>query len=162
MCDWWFYSFSFPILLLFRQRQVWSTRCDFKTSETLSFAVMSRLSVAIYRAFELNDSSDVLRLLELGADVDEVNAMTGMTLLHCACIYLNPAVIESFLRLGADIDIVTSNSGFTALQKVKSRPSISPNRVAVLQLMATCAQTRLEASLAEWIRLAQNEPSIQL
>ena len=101
-------------------------------------------------------SADVVQLLlEGGAEIDAVNE-DKWTPLHCACFYLNPAVVESLLCHNADIDIV-GNDGRTAHQVALSQPAFSPNRVALLQLMATCAQTRLEASSADWIRLAQNE-----
>ena len=104
----------------------------------------------------MEDDIDVTALLlEGGASIDAVDR-TAQTSLHLACLYLKPAIVDSLLRHNADIDIV-NNSGRTALQCAMSRPSSSPNRVAVLQLMATCAHTRLEASSADWIRLARNE-----
>ena len=110
---------------------------------------------ALYFAINRNNVDVVELLLESGAYFDAVN-VNGWTPMHVACINLNPRVVESLLRHNADIDIV-DNRGVTALQKAISCPPTSPNRVAVLQLMATCAQTRLEASSTEWIRLARNE-----
>ena len=78
------------------------------------------------------------------------------TPLHWACDRLHPAVVESLLGHNADFDIMDSD-GLTPLHLGMSNPSTSPNCVAVLQLIATCAQTRLEASSADWIRLARNE-----
>ena len=98
-------------------------------------------------------------LIEAGASVN-IFSNDRLLALHRACLYLNPPVIDAILSHNADIDIV--NNGLTALQLVLSSPSTSPNRVVVLQLMATCAQTRLEASSADWIRLAQNERRRQL
>ena len=116
---------------------------------------MSKSFSDLHRA-ALNNSVDLVqRLVEGGADMDEVDIL-GRTPLYWACHCLKPAVVESLLRHNADIDIVDSY-GRTALQLAMSRPVTSPNRVAVLQLMATCAQTRLEASSAEWNRLARNE-----
>ena len=93
-------------------------------------------------------------LLEGGSEID-VTTVLGRTPLHLACYHINPPVVELFLLHNADIDIV-DNGGRTALHEC-ARPSTSPNRVSVLQLLATCAQTRLEASSVDWIRLARNE-----
>ena len=105
----------------------------------------------LHRAILRNNSAVVSEWMLGGAEVD----VNGLTPLYLACLYLNPAIVDALLRHNADIDIVTY--GRTALQWVISRPVTSPNRVSVLQLMATCAQTRLEASSADWIRLALNE-----
>ena len=113
---------------------------------------VSDLQIAITQN---NLADDVELLLEGGADVDEVYA-NGWTPLHYACIFHLPAIVESLLRHNANINIVDKR-GYTALQLAMSQPVTSPNRMAVLQLMATCAQTRLEASSTDWIRLAQNE-----
>ena len=110
----------------------------------------------LHFACEGNYSNIAVMLVEHGADNDAVNE-DGGTPLHYACSYLNSAVVESLLHHCADIDIVTNN-GYTALQVALYEPA-SPNRVAVLQLMATCAQTRLEESSADWIRMARNERS---
>ena len=119
---------------------------------------MSKADSALHRAVIENKSADLVKLLEGGADIDEreVNCRFGQTPLHWACSYLNPAIVDSLLCHNADIDIV-NKYGRTALQNAMSHPSIYTNRMAVLQLMATCAQTRLEASSADWIRLARNE-----
>ena len=112
---------------------------------------------ALHHASQRNNADVLELLLKRGADIDEVND-DGWTPLHFACLYLHtaaPAVVESLLRHNADIDIEDYN-GRTALQCAMFEPT-SPNRLAVLQLMATCAQTRLEASSADWIRIAQNE-----
>ena len=111
---------------------------------------------SLHYACEGNDSNIVVMLFERGADIDAVN-WCGRTPLHWACHRLYPTVVDILLHHCADIDIV-DNNGDTALQGVMSRPA-SSNRVAVLQLMATCAQTRLEESSADWIRLARNERS---
>ena len=111
-------------------------------------------------------------LVEAGANVNILNKNPGSAL-HGACFRLIPAVVESLLRQNADIDVVDNygcltalhlgscmalhHGSRTALQLAMSQPANSPNRVAVRQLMATCAQTRLEASSADWIRLARNE-----
>ena len=116
---------------------------------------MSTWDSDLNRAIFFNNSVDLVELLEGGADIDDLNAY-GWTPLHHACHTLNPVIVESLLRHNADIDIV-DKYGFTALQLTMSARPSSPNCVAVLQLMATCAQTRLEASSAEWIRLARNE-----
>ena len=101
-------------------------------------------------------SGDVVNLLlERGANINVVNRHQR-TPLHCACNNLYPAVVDSLLRRGADIDIGTSG-GTTARQVALSRYVTSPNRMDVIQLMHKCAQTRLESSLADWIRLARNE-----
>ena len=114
---------------------------------------------ALHTASERNDAFVVELLLELGADVDAVSG-DGWVPLHCACNFLNPTVVDSLLRHSADIDILTNYSQ-TILQFAMSRSATSPNRLAVLQLMSTCAQTRLEASLADWLRLARHERSGQ-
>ena len=111
---------------------------------------------SLHFACDGNDSNVVNLLVEFGADIDVVNVF-GEKPLHLACYHLHPAIVESLLYRGADIDIV-KNSGRTVLHMAMSEP-VSPNRVAVLQLMATCAQTRLEESSADWIRLARNERS---
>ena len=54
-----------------------------------------------------------------------------------------PDVVESILCHGADLDIV-DNDGCTSLQSALSQSTDSPNRMAVLQLMVTCLETRLE------------------
>ena len=120
----------------------------------------SSLHFACYR----NHHDVVELLLERGADIDAAN-MFGMTPINGACALYNlcPAVLETLLHHGANIDIV-DHHGRTALQKAMTRSppnarSNSPTRVALLQLMATCAQTRLEESSADWIRLARNERS---
>ena len=92
-------------------------------------------------------------LIEAGANVNILDK-NRVSALHLACYRLNPAVVDLFLRHNADIDIVNKD-GRTPLYYSISHPYTSTNRVAVLQLMATCAQTRLEASQADWIRLSQ-------
>ena len=105
-------------------------------------------------ATERNMAVDLLDLLlEGGANIDAVDD-NGWTHMHFAC---NPAIVESLLRHNADVDIMNNDNGYTALQWAMSRPVTSSNRAAVLQLMATCAQTRLKASSTDWIRLARNE-----
>ena len=112
----------------------------------------------LHMASRRSNSDVVELLLEHGADLDTAND-SGWKPLQSACFHINPVVVDSLLRHNADIDIL-NNDGETALQIALSRPPASPNRVAVLQLMATCApQMRLEASSADWIRLAQNERS---
>ena len=118
-------------------------------------SVMSKWAPNIYRVIIENNLADLVHLLEGGADIDVVDIF-GQTPLHWACYHLLPAVVDLLLRHNADIDIV-DNGGATALRLSLYQPSTSPNRVAVLQVMATCAQTRLEASSADWIRLARNE-----
>ena len=113
---------------------------------------------ALHFASRRNNADVMDLLLKCGADIDAVNAFKW-TALHWACYQMYPAVVESLLRHAADIDIV-DHIGLTALQLTLAEPD-SPNRVAVLQLMATYAQTRLEASSADWIRLARNERIIQ-
>ena len=98
-------------------------------------------------------------LLARGADIDAVN-VNGWTPLFCACYFLYPVIVDLLLRYNANIDIVTKSGQTTALQLAISRPT-SPIRVAVLQLMASCAQTRLKASSADWIRLTRNERRTQ-
>ena len=116
---------------------------------------MSRLFPSLHHASMQNNLADLVELLEGAADIDEVN-MFGWTSLHFACAYFNVAPVDLLLRRGADIDIV-NDDGRTALQLAMSRSDTYPNSVAVLQLMATYAQTRLEASSADWIHLARNE-----
>ena len=95
-------------------------------------------------------------LLEHGADIDAANR-DGWTSLHWACYHLYPAMVDLLLRHNLDIDIVSYDGRGTALQFAMFYPATSPNREVVLQLMATCAKTRVEASFADWIRLARNE-----
>ena len=109
---------------------------------------------AIHIASGRNLVNVVELMLERGSEIDVVTVL-GRTPLHLACYHINPPVVELFLLHNADIDIA-DNGGRTSLHEC-ARPSTSPNRVAVLQLMATCAQTRLEASSADWIRLARYE-----
>ena len=113
---------------------------------------------ALHFASRRNNADVMDMLLKCGADINAANAFKW-TALHWACYQMYPAVVESLLRHAADIDIV-DHIGLTALQLTLAEPD-SPNRVAVLQLMATYAQTRLEASSADWIRLARNERIIQ-
>ena len=120
---------------------------------------MSTLYSDLHRAIISNNAADVIELLKGGSVFDEVN-IYGRTPLHIACCCVSPTIVDLLLRHNADIDIV-DNGGHTALQLAMYR-STSPNRVAVLQLMATCAQTRLEASSADWIRLARNERNKRL
>ena len=117
---------------------------------SISFSDLTRAIIYIQ-----NNSADIVNLLECGADVDVVD-MQEATPLHWACALLRAAIVDSLLSHNADIDIV-DNNGYTALHEAMSQPATFSNRVAVLQLMATCAQSRLEASSADWIRLAQNE-----
>ena len=111
---------------------------------------------ALHNASRRNDADVVMFLLERGANIDARN-VGGCTPLHLACDDISPAVVDSLIRYNADIDIV-DNGDHTAFQMAMSRPSTYPNRVAVLLLIATCAQTRVEASSADWIRLARNVP----
>ena len=117
----------------------------------LNLNLINALHIATVRK-----NADVVEmLLKRGADVDALTDDRVAPLLW-VCRNLVPVIVESLLRHNADIDIV-DNFGRTPLQCVLVCPVTSPNRVAVLQLMATCAQTRLEASSADWIRLAGNE-----
>ena len=45
----------------------------------------------------------------------------------------------------------------TALREALSRPPTSPNRAAVLHLLASCSKARLTVNLANWIRVARHE-----
>ena len=111
--------------------------------ETLDF--MTPLIIACENAVEL--------LMHCGADVE----LLDVTPLHWACLNQQPDAVETFLHQGADIDIVDPR-GKTALQEaLYGHSSSMSNRVATLQHLATCSQTRLEASSADWIRLARNE-----
>ena len=118
----------------------------------------------LHDAVALHNLANVVELLQGGADIDEVDE-DGQTPLHWACILFNTAVVEALLRHNADIEMV-NNDGYTALQCCIFLPDTFPNlpasfptssRMDMLQLMAMCAQTRLGASSAEWIRLARNE-----
>ena len=112
---------------------------------------------SLHVASKGNDENVVQLLVEHGAAIDAVD-VHGSTPLHFACCHFKPAVVDTLLHQCADIDTV-NNDGYTALQLAMYRPVTSPNRVDVLQLMAACAQTRLEDSSADWIRLARNERS---
>ena len=105
-----------------------------------------------------NFKAEIVEIVELlmqsGADIDSVD-FSKTTVLHWACYLSRPVGVDMVLLLGADIDMV-NYQGKTALQAALSG-SYSSDRLAVLQKMATCSQTRLEASSAEWIRLAQQE-----
>lgn len=47
--------------------------------------------------------------------------------------------------------------GRTAIREALSRPPTSPNRAAVLHLLASCSKARLTVNLANWIRVARHE-----
>ena len=121
--------------------------------------ILDNINTSVLHIACMRDTSvDVAEyFLERGADINAVTT-SGITPLHYACTQFMCATVETLLCRGADIDIA-NNNGRTPLDLTLSNPSISANRVAVLQLIATCAQTRLEASSADWIRLARNERS---
>ena len=65
----------------------------------------------------------------------------------------SPDIVDLLLRYGADIDLI-SNDGRTALHEAVLNQSSSADRLSVLRLLTNCSHARLEASMADWIRLA--------
>ena len=128
-------------------------------SQNVNILYNNKLSI-LHIACARNNAGVVDLLLERGADIDAMD-VDGLTPLHTACIKMFPTIIDLLLRHGAVFDIV-DNNGITALQLALFQTSTSPNRVIVLQLMATCAQTRLVACSADWIRLARHEQHREL
>ena len=79
--------------------------------------------------------------------------------MHCACSFFILTAIEPLIYYGADIDMV-DNDGRTPLRSAQIQ-SIRARKTETLQLLASCGKTRLEASLTDWIRLAQRSIYMQ-
>jgi len=83
----------------------------------LSAAFAANLPEQLINAVKENDTAEVQRLINLGANVNARSDDTGLTLLMMAACQGNSKVVELLLNAGADIYTTDPYTGATALHK---------------------------------------------
>jgi ankyrin repeat protein len=83
----------------------------------LSAAFAANLPEQLINAVKENDTAEVQRLINLGANVNARSDDTGLTLLMMAACQSNSQVVELLLNAGADIYTTDPYTGATALHK---------------------------------------------
>ncbi|UII80339.1 ankyrin repeat domain-containing protein [Flagellimonas sp. CMM7] len=69
----------------------------------------------LHQAIVEGDEVKVIRLIENGADVNQLDALMGNSPLHIACEQDNAKIVEILLQNGAFVNLITPRSGFTPL-----------------------------------------------
>jgi ankyrin repeat protein len=83
----------------------------------LSAAFAANLPAQLINAVKANDTSEVRRLINLGANVNSRSEDTGLTILMMAACQGNTQIVELLLNNGADVYTTDPYTGATALHK---------------------------------------------
>jgi ankyrin repeat protein len=83
----------------------------------LSAAFAANLPAQLINAVKENDTSEVRRLIKLGANVNSRSEDTGLTILMMAACQGNTQIVEILINNGADVYTTDPYTGATALHK---------------------------------------------
>ncbi|WP_298238518.1 ankyrin repeat domain-containing protein [uncultured Algibacter sp.] len=69
----------------------------------------------LHQAIVDGDEAQVIKLIEDGADINQLDRLMGNSPLHIACEQENVRIVELLIEKGAFVNLITPRSGFTPL-----------------------------------------------